>query len=144
MITSTWQSPDPDILAFVAEFERRGADPESDSGDQFADQFVTTDPNRTAVVSRDLLVASLPQRRQMFARAGVGPARHVRSAQLDLDERHLLLTTEWDAPRPGAQPLRLESTFLLRREPDGPRILAYLNHKDIAAELAQLGQRLDD
>jgi hypothetical protein len=108
VITSTWQSPDPDILAFVAEFERRGADPESDSesesesGDQFADQFVTTDPNRTAVVSRDLLVASLPQRRQMFAKAGVGPARHVRSAQLDLDARHLLLTTEWDAPRPGA------------------------------------------
>ncbi|MGW0804432.1 hypothetical protein [Nonomuraea sp. NPDC002799] len=33
------------------------------------------------------------------------------------------------------RPVRLESTFLLRRDDDGIRILAYLNHKDIVAML---------
>jgi hypothetical protein len=135
VITSAWRPLDPDVLDFIAQFERRGADPASDSGEQFADQFVTADPNRTVVVSREMLVASLPRRRQLFEQAGVGAARHVRSAQLDLDERHLLVTTEWDAPRTAGEPLRLESTFLVRREDDGPRILVYLNHKDIAAAL---------
>ncbi len=135
MITSTWKKLDPDIVEFIAEFERRGADPESDSGEHFADQFVTADPNRTVVVSREMLLATLPRRRQMFEQAGVGAAEQVRSAQLDLDERHLLVTTEWDAPRAGREPIRLESTFLLRREDDGPQILVYLNHRDIAAAL---------
>lgn len=136
MNTHSWKPLDPDIRAFLTEFEQRGANPEADSGDLFADQFLTSGPDRALVVSREALVASLPRRRQMFAAAGVGSARCVDAAQLDLDEHHLLVRSDWDADRSGGDPLRLESTFLLRRETDGPRILAYLNHRDIAAALS--------
>jgi len=135
VITHSWKPLDPDIRAFLPEFERRGADPESDAGEQFADQFVTSGPQQAMVVTREALVASLPRRRQMFAGAGVGSARCIDAAQLDLDDHHLLVRSDWDADRTGAEPLRLESTFLLRRDNDGPRILAYLNHRDIAAAL---------
>jgi hypothetical protein len=137
VITSTWKSLDPEIHAFIAEFERRGAEPESDAGEQFADQFISADPHQTMVLTRDILVASLPRRRQMFAEVGVGSARCVDAVQLDLDDRYLLVRSEWDADRTGGQPLRLESTFLVRREDDGPRIVVYLNHRDIAAVLAR-------
>jgi hypothetical protein len=40
----------------------------------------------------------------------------------------------WEALRLGS-PLQLTSTFLLRRERDGLRILAHLNHRDIAEVL---------
>jgi hypothetical protein len=70
----------------------------------------------------------------MFAEAGVGPLTRAAAAQLDLDPLHVLLTVEWEALRLGS-PLQLTSTFLLRREPDGLRILAYLNHRDIAEVL---------
>jgi hypothetical protein len=69
----------------------------------------------------------------LFETVGVTAVRRIAASQLDLDERHLLVTTDWDAERPGRPGLRLESTFLLRREDDGLHILAYLNHRDIAA-----------
>lgn len=136
MITTDWKPLDPEIHAFIAEFERRAAAPESDAGDQFADRFIAADPGQTMVLSREVLVASLPRRREMFAAAGVGAARCVEAVQLDLDSRHLLVRSDWDADRTDGPPLRLESTFLLRREDDGPRILVYLNHRDIVAVLA--------
>ncbi|WP_131748908.1 hypothetical protein [Frankia sp. Cppng1_Ct_nod] len=138
MITSAWKPLDSDIREFLTEFERRGAEPESDSGEQFADQFVVADPNRAMVLAREAFVASLPYRRGMFETAGVGNARCVGAAQLDLDDRHVLVTSDWDADRGDEEPLRLESTFLLRREDGGPRILAYLNHRDIVAVLGAL------
>jgi hypothetical protein len=36
--------------------------------------------------------------------------------------------------------VRLESTFLLRRDPAGIRILVYLNHHDLASLLADPDQ----
>lgn len=138
MITPDWKTLDSDLDAFLIEFERRGADPESDDGDQFADQFLVTDPQHGTVLARESLVASLPFRRRMFQDAGVGSAHRVEAAQLDLDPWHVLVKSDWDAERGDEPPVRLESTFLIRRDDAGPRILAYLNHKDIAAVLSAL------
>jgi len=138
MITSTWKPLDPDIRAFLTDFERRGAEPDSDSGEQFAEAFLVGDPNHATVLERTVLVASLPSRRAMFDKAGIRPARCVDAAQLDLDDHYVLLTTDWDADREHEAPLRLESTFLLRRGSTGVSVLAYLNHRDIAAVLASL------
>ncbi|WP_405657823.1 hypothetical protein [Streptomyces sp. NBC_00079] len=135
MITAAWKPLDPDLDVFLTEFERRSGNPESDSGEQFADQCLAADPKQAVMVSRDMLVAALPARRKMFQDAGVGTVRCVQAAQLDLDEQHVLVTADWDAERTGGQNVRLESTFLLRREEDGPRILVYLNHRDVAALL---------
>lgn len=138
MITSTWKPLEADVREFLTEFERRGIESDSDSGDQFSEQFLTTDPQQVFVLSRDALVASLPHRRRMFAQAGVGSARCVATSQLDLDDQHVLVTSDWDAERAGKDPIRLESPFLLRRTQEGLRILAYINHRDVVAVLASL------
>ena len=136
MITASWKPLDPDIRDFLTEFQRRGDESEADDGGYFAEQFLTTDPNRAAVVTRAMLIASLPARRKMFEAAGVGTVRCVDASQLDLDEYHVLVTTDWEAERPGNPSLRLESTYLLRREADGPRVVVYLNHRDLTTLLA--------
>lgn len=136
MISSTWKPLDPDIEAFLTAYEKFGDTPEPDAGTPFAEHFIATDPQRATMVSPAMLVASLPARRKMFEQAGIGAIHRTGAAQQDLDAHHVLVTTEWEAERATGDPLRLESTFLLRREADGPRILVYLNHHDITALLA--------
>jgi hypothetical protein len=134
--TSTWTSLAPDVDAFFAAYERRGANPEEDSGDHFAEEFLTADPNHALTLTRATLVASLPARRQMFAKAGIGALRLADASQLDLDQHHVLVRADWTADRAGGQPLRLESTFLLRRDEERLHILVYLNHHDVRAVLS--------
>ncbi|WP_345636083.1 hypothetical protein [Rugosimonospora acidiphila] len=134
--TPGWRPLTADVDAFLAEYERRGSDPGSDSGAHFAEQFLTLDPNHCLALARATLVASLPARRQLFEKAGVGPLRLAGARQLDLDERHVLVRTAWAADRAGGAPLRLTATFLLRRDDDGTRIVVYLNHHDVRALLS--------
>jgi hypothetical protein len=72
----------------------------------------------------------------MFDAAGVSDVQRVDARQLRLDDHHLLVSVDWTAARADQDPVRLESTFLVRREPDGLRIVVYLNHHDVAALLA--------
>lgn len=141
VITSTWKSVDADIEAFLTNYEKFGDTPGAGAATPFAEQFIATDPQQATVVSPEMLIASLPARRKMFEQAGIGKIRRVGAAQLDLDAHHSLVNTEWEADRWGGDPLRLESTFLLRRAADGPRILVYLNHHDITALLAGVQKR---
>jgi len=142
VIDSTWTTDlTPDVAEFLSEFERRGRPTEHDDGALFHTSFIAADPNQASTVTRDLFVQSLPVRRTMFAKARVGVAHLVRAAQLDLDARYVLVRSEWDAEREGSEPIRLESTFLVMRGDDGLTVLAYLNHRDIAAILAELAAR---
>jgi hypothetical protein len=136
VISATWQPPDADVQAFLADLERGDRTPGGDGGEQFADAFVVADPTDARVVPRDALVAALPQRRRMFEAAGVGDVRCVDAAQLVLDDHHVLVTSDWDAERAAAAPVRLESTYLLRRDGGRLVVLAYLNHRDLAALFA--------
>lgn len=99
------------------------------------DEVLAIDTNRASMLARATLVASLPTRMKMFENGGVGALHHANGSQLDLDERPLLVTVDWEAKRADGNPLLLRSTFLLRREEGGPRILVYLNHGDVAAVL---------
>lgn len=135
MTTSDWAAPEPDIQAFLDEFDRRSGGG-GGAAALFAAQFLAVDPVRALVLTPEVLAGALPGRRKMFDAAGVGEIRRGEARQLRLDDRHLLVAAEWSAERAGAAPLRLASTFLVRREPDGPRILVYLNHHDVAALLA--------
>ncbi len=132
---STWHAPTEDVAAFLADFDNRRTD--SGTGDQFAERFLAVDPANVTVLTPAMLAAALPARRRKFQDAGVGEVRRREARQLELDEQHLLVAAEWDAERAGRQPIRLESTFLLRREATGMRILVYLNHHDVAAQLGQ-------
>jgi hypothetical protein len=129
MHTTTWREPDAEAAAFLDAFDRAA------DSTFFAERFLTADPSRAVVTDRAALEAALPARRAMFANAGVGPLTRTDAAQLDLDPLHVLLTVEWEALRHGS-PLNLDATFLLRRERDGLRILAYLNHRDVPRLLA--------
>jgi hypothetical protein len=72
----------------------------------------------------------------MFDTAGVGAIQRTGARQLRLDDHYILVSIDWTAHRDDRDPLRPESAFLLRRRPDGPRIVVYLNHHDVAAMLS--------
>jgi hypothetical protein len=133
-MTPSWTSLEPAIDAFLDDFDARGADPQGRSDELFAPTFLVLDPARAVALTPQQLAAMLPARRAMFAKAGVGAVRRQDVRQLRLDERHVLVAGEWAAEREG-ETLTLSSTFLLRSEPGGYRVLVYLNHRDLSAVL---------
>jgi hypothetical protein len=136
VITAGWTAPDADIVAFLDEYDKRGGTPDGDVTALFAPDFLAVDPADALALKPAVLARALPARRRMFDQAGVGAIRRTAARQLRLDDRHLLLSVDWAADRTAGQPLRLSSAFLLRLGPEGPRILVYLNHHDVAAMLA--------
>jgi hypothetical protein len=139
MITSTWTPLDPDIDGFLNEYDRRSVQPGAEATTLFAASFLALDPARAIALTPAMLANALPVRRRMFDSAGIGTIRRTDARQLRLDDQHILLSVDWTAERTDRDPLRLESTFLMRREPEGLRILVYLNHHDVAALLTAGG-----
>jgi hypothetical protein len=109
------------------------------SADAFHDQFLSLDPATVTLVSREQLEQAIPARRAMFAAVGATGTtlRHVEVHELD--DLHVLATTTWDVELVDkrAEPLTLESSYLMRRIDAAWRVLVYLNHRDIAAVLAE-------
>jgi|SRR5215831_2104122 len=131
----------PDVRRF---FERYGQASDGLNlqavGASFADVFLSLDPNSVSVVTREQLLVVLPRRQQLLAAiSGIG-ANLTDFDEKVLDERHTLARTSWqvrfDAEHEDGEPLALHSSFLLRLEEDGWRIVLYLNHQDIAALVA--------
>jgi hypothetical protein len=128
---------DPATEAAVRQFLDRftsgaeGGDTEA-LGDCVAEVFIAADANAARAVPRSAFLSAVPRRRQMFADAGVGRAvLDSHTVQL-LDDHHLLVRTEWTAPRvDGSEPLHLSSSFLLRRDGDVLTALVYLNHRGL-------------
>jgi len=52
-----------------------------------------------------------------------------------VDDRHTWVRVDWLAEREAHSPLQLSSSFLLRREAEGLRVVVYLNHHDVRAQL---------
>lgn len=124
----------PEIADFFADFAT-GTRALATEG--FAETFLSLDPAFAAVVKRGDLAKALPRRKEMFGAAGATGMELAELAEQRLDETHTLVETSWlvrfsDAE---AEPLSLTSAYLLRREPTGWRIVVYLNHHDVAAEL---------
>jgi hypothetical protein len=107
---------------------------------EFADVFLNLDPNAGAAVTRAELLAVLPRRQQLFAAVGGIGADLTDIRETVLDERHTLVRTAWqmrfDSEHEDAEPLALHSSFLLRAEEDGWRVVLYLGHQDGAALVA--------
>ncbi|MFD6179390.1 MULTISPECIES: antibiotic biosynthesis monooxygenase family protein [unclassified Isoptericola] len=128
----------PDADGFAAFFEAMSDDEGGSGADGFAEQFLSLDPSTVAVVGREQLRAALPARHAMFGSIG---ATGTRLSGLDvtrLDDRHVLARTTWDVlfADESAEPMRLESTYLLRRDGGRWQAVVYLNHRDVAAEVA--------
>ena len=109
-----------------------------DTASVFHEQFFSLDPGGVTLVSRDQLARSLPMRRGMFASIGATGTTLRDLEARPLDDLHVLVTTTWDVDfvDEAAEPLVLESSYLMRRVDDSWQVLVYLNHRDIAAVIA--------
>jgi hypothetical protein len=135
------------VEAEIADFFARFADASASEdwaryGELFLATFMNLDTNGAGPVARDDLIAFLPQRKGIFARAGATGTRLVSLEVRALDDRHAIAETTWsidyDAGRAPADPALLHSTFLLRLE-DQWRIAVYLNHNNLLELLGLAG-----
>jgi hypothetical protein len=117
----SWSEPDAETATFLRSLDASA----------FHEHVLVADPHRVVVVERSTLAAALPARRAAFTAAGIGEPRLTHAECLPLDDRHLLVSGTWTAG-----PVDLESTYLLRRTPDGLRAIAYVNHRDVESALA--------
>jgi hypothetical protein len=58
-----WTEPDPDIAAFIAEYDRRGSDDDADPTALFAPHFLALDPAHAVPLTPAVLASVLPARR---------------------------------------------------------------------------------
>jgi hypothetical protein len=115
----------------------------SESGAQgaraFHERFFSLDPEAVTLLTRAQLAAALPGRAAMFSRIGaVGTT--LRTVRTDpIDDMHVLARTVWDVRfrDPHATPLALEATYLMRLIEGEWKVLVYINHRNIAATIAE-------
>jgi len=120
---------------FLERFERN-----ANSGDadevvaQFADVFLKADPGGAHAVPSSALRMAIPQRKKMFEGSGYGATTLASVKETRLDDRYVLLQTEWLMKFEGksgqGEDLTLRSTFLVHRTTEGPKIVLYLSHEE--------------
>jgi ketosteroid isomerase-like protein len=103
----------------------------------FAETFLAADPAGVQPVPRQAFLHALPRRAELFAAAGITRVVLADLQHQALDDAYVLARTAWRAERAGAsKPVRLSSTFILRRDADRLRVVFYLNHHDLAQALS--------
>ena len=102
----------------------------------FAETFLAADPAGVQAVPRQAFLRALPRRAELVAAAGITRVVLADLQHHALDDAYVLARTDWRAERTGAStPVRLSSTFILRRDGDRLRVVVYLNHQDLARVL---------
>lgn len=124
-----------DVRDFFARFEQAGnrLDLDEISG-QFADPFMSADPNGVQAVPKAAFLAALPAREKLFASIGATGMRLTGITETPLDDHYILVDTQWETEPATSEtePLSLSSAYVLRRtEDDTLQIVFYLNHQDI-------------
>ncbi|WP_353073055.1 hypothetical protein [Tunturiibacter gelidiferens] len=111
--------------------------------EQFADVFMSADPSGARAVPSSKLLMAIPLRRKLFEGVGGGATALASVEQTRLDDRYVLLKTEWlmklDRGSGPGDGLTLRSTFVLYRSDDGLKIVFYLNHEDLTSLLRERG-----
>jgi NTF2-like protein (DUF6841) len=136
----------PDVCAFLEQFTAAGKslDPRAQRR-CWAETFLSLDPNRATPVPREEMLAVLHRRREMFASIGATSSDLIDAQEMPLDERHTIVRTTWrwrlEHADESDDELVLQSTFLLRREETGWRIVVYLNHQDVGALITERASR---
>jgi hypothetical protein len=109
----------------------------------FADVFLKADADGAHPVPSTALRMAIPQRRKMFEGSGYGATTLTSAKETQLDDRYVLLQTEWlmkfDGKRGSGEDLRLRSTFVVHRADEGTKIVLYLNHEEPAPVLQGRG-----
>lgn len=119
----------------VAEFFDRLAARRDGSG--FHQNSLTLDPVSVTPVTREQVVASLPKRKEFFARLGVSGMTLDSLDESPVDEQHTLVRSTWRLERTESSSIPdgtiFTSTYLLRRVDGEWQIVVYLNHQDLRA-----------
>ena len=103
----------------------------------FAETFLAADPAGVQPVPRQAFLHALPRRAELFAAAGIARVVLTNVQHHALDDTYVLARTDWRGERTEAStPVRLSSTFILRRDADRLRVVFYLNHQDLAQALS--------
>jgi len=103
----------------------------------FAETFLAADPAGVQPVPRQAFLQALPRRAELFAAAGIARVVLADLQHQALDDTYVLARTDWHAERPGAStPVRLSSTFILRRDTNRLQVVFYLSHQDPARVLS--------
>ncbi|HEX6674735.1 MAG TPA: DUF4440 domain-containing protein [Actinomycetes bacterium] len=103
----------------------------------FAETFLAADPAGARPVPRQAFLQALPRRAELFRAAGITRVVLVDLQHHALDDTYVLARTDWQGERSTAStPVRLSSTFILRRDADQLRVVFYLNHQDLARALS--------
>ena len=102
----------------------------------FAETFLAADPAGVQAVPRRAFLRALPRRAELFAAAGITRVILDDLQYHPLDGTYVLARTDWRGERTTASdPVRLSSTFILRRDVDQLRVVFYLNHQDLTRAL---------
>jgi hypothetical protein len=135
----------PEIRDFIVAFAEAGDRGPDESAALFCDTFLSLDPSSARPVTAEQLAASLPMRAALFASIGAQGTELVEFSEQPIDAHHTLLRTAWRVrfADSDAEPLTLESSYLLHRGADGWRIAVYLNHADIVAVIRERQARGD-
>ena len=134
--------PDPTLDAQVRGFFDRFAGASDDLdvdalGELFDETFLAADPDGARPVPRAQFLQVLPRRAELFAAAGIGRVVLTDLEHQVLDDTYVLARTGWRGERSGGEPpVRLASSFLLRRDGEGLRVVLYLNHQDLRQVLS--------
>lgn len=99
----------------------------------FSDVFLSLDPTAVHALSPQALMAALPHRRRLFESIGSDGLVLRELSETPLDDQHTLVRNSWELrirDRALANLVTLLSTFLLRKEGGGWRIVLYLNYQD--------------
>jgi ketosteroid isomerase-like protein len=129
--------PDAQVEAFFDTFAAASDQLDTDRlAGLFAETFLAADPAGVQPVPRQAFLAALPRRAELFGAAGITRVILVDLHHHALDDTYVLARTDWRGERTGASiPVRLSSTFILRRDADRLRVVFYLNHQDLARAL---------
>jgi hypothetical protein len=129
---------------FLLTYERNAANvhPEAVAA-QFADSFIAAGPEGSAIISGKLFAQKLPQRKELFQRAGHRSSRLVSRRDIPIGDRYVVVDTRWEMDfAPDGQPgtsLNVGSVFLIDMGGPEPKILAYLTHQDIFRLMQERG-----
>jgi hypothetical protein len=125
----------PDVRAFFRRYERASEDLDSEALTScFCAVFLSLDASSAATLTPQELLAALPRRRQLFEAIGSDGLELADISELPLDDLHTLVRTSWKLrmrSEPPRDPVRLRSTFILRKDHGAWRIALYLNHQDM-------------
>jgi hypothetical protein len=126
-----------EVREFFEAFERNSTAMDLDAiGAQFAEVFLSADPQAVRAVPKAAFLAALSQREKMFSAAGIGHLRLESVRETVLDSMHTLAGTSWIGERKDGGEITLESTFILRREGQSFVVVFYLNHQNLGEVLA--------